>query len=82
MNWKIWAAESKECVLSNEETQFLWEISKIVNVMHENNSKSGATFLCGPFSVNPHSCDVCTKVRLIFALEQYAANNHNALLNN
>ena len=45
-----------ECVLDNEETQFLREISKLLNVIYENYFRIRAIFQCGPFSVNPHTC--------------------------
>ena len=41
-----------QCVLGNEETQFLKENFKIVIVMYKNNFQSWAIFRRGPFSVN------------------------------
>ena len=47
--------KSTKCILNNEESQFLRQISQVLNVVYENNFQSRAIFLCEPFIVNPHS---------------------------
>ena len=49
-------------VHSNEETQFLTEMSKVLNVIYEDNFQSRAIFQSGPFSVYPNSCVKCSHI--------------------